>query len=123
MWRSRTRVGEPVLLTEAGCAYRIMFERALAAAGVYPTASLEFASVEAIKQFVKVGMGITILPSITVRREVAEGTLAPLHCPDPPFKVMSQMIWHKNKWLSPALRAFLYLSRQMLAAQSVTGMT
>jgi DNA-binding transcriptional LysR family regulator len=107
---------EPVLFTEVGCAYRVMFERALAAAGVYPTASLEFASVEAIKQFVMAGMGITILPSIAVRREVAESTLVPLHCPGVRFEVVSQMVWHKDKWLSPALRAFLSLSRQMLAA-------
>jgi hypothetical protein len=28
------------------------------------------------------------------------------------------MVWHKDKWLSPALSAFLALSREMLATRT-----
>lgn len=43
---------EPLLLTEAGCAYRLRFEQSLAADGTLAQEVLEFSSVEAIKQCV-----------------------------------------------------------------------
>ncbi len=100
-------VGEPVLLTEAGCSYRALFERALAAAGVQPVITLEFSSVEAIKQCVMAGMGITILPEVVVQREVAQQTMAVLQWAGPPLRLITQLLWHAEKWVSPALRAFI----------------
>ena len=98
--------GAPVLLTEAGCSYRALFERALAAAGVQPVITLEFSSVEAIKQCVMVGMGITILPEVAVQREVAQQVIAVLPWDGPPMRLTTQLLWHAEKWRSPALRAF-----------------
>jgi DNA-binding transcriptional LysR family regulator len=106
--------GEPLLLTEVGCRYRNMFTRALAAAGVHPASSLEFSSIEAIKQCVIAGMGITVLPAVAVAEEVERGQLAALGWADPGFGVLTQMVWHKDKWLSPALRAFLDVTRETL---------
>jgi DNA-binding transcriptional LysR family regulator len=106
--------GEPVLLTEVGCSYRNLFKRALAAAGVYPTTNLELNSVEAIKQCVMLGMGITVLPEVAVRMEVTQGRLVALPWSEPGFEVMTQLIWHREKWQSPALKAFLSLIRERL---------
>lgn len=97
---------ETVLLTESGCGYRSMFEHALAEAGVQPAAIVEFSSVEAIKQCVMVGMGIAILPYIAVQAELNEGKMTILPWTRP-MQVMMQMIWHREKWLSPAFHAFL----------------
>ena len=107
--------GEPVLVTEAGCSYRGMFERLLAAAGVRPEATMEFASVEAIKQCVMAGMGVTLLPEVAVTGEVADGKLAALRWAGPELCVVTQLATHKDKHLSPALRAFLEITRQVLA--------
>ncbi|HYN90021.1 MAG TPA: substrate-binding domain-containing protein, partial [Ardenticatenaceae bacterium] len=103
-----------LLLTEQGCNYRSLFERALNAAGVYPSTTLEFGSVEAIKQCVMAGMGITVLPAVAVAAEVAQGRLVALPWADRPLDMVTQMLWHKDKWLSPALGAFLDLTREML---------
>src|SRR5258708_11264436 len=108
--------GEPFLLTEVGCSYRNVFERALNEVGVHPTINLEFSSVEAIKQCVMVDMGITFLPEITVATEIAQGRIVPLQWEGHSFQVCTQMIWHKEKWLSPALNAFLTVAREMLGA-------
>ncbi len=97
---------ETVLLTENGCGYRSMFEHMLAEMGVQPTATVEFSSVEAIKQCVMVGMGIAILPQMTIQAEVKEGKITILPWTRP-MQVMTQMIWHREKWLSPAFHAFL----------------
>ena len=108
--------GEAMLLTEVGCTYRDMFTRALAAAGVYPATTMEFSSIEAIKQCVMAGMGITVLPAVAVAAEMAQGRLAALRWAAPDFQMVTQMVWHKDKWLSPALQALLSLSREVLVA-------
>jgi DNA-binding transcriptional LysR family regulator len=105
--------GETVLLTESGCSYRALFEYSLAVAGVQPATTLEFSSVEAIKQCVMVGMGISILPEMATRAEVEQGKLVVLPWRLPDVQVMTQMIWHKEKWLSPALGAFIDTAANM----------
>jgi DNA-binding transcriptional LysR family regulator len=107
--------GEPVLLTEAGCAYRGLFERALARAGIYPSSTLEFGSVEAIKQCVIAGMGLSVLPAVVAAAEIAQERLVALNWTEPGFGVLTQMAWHRDKWQSPALSSFLTLSRELLS--------
>lgn len=109
---------EQVLLTENGCSYRSAFERTLAAAGVTITSTLEFSSVEAIKQCVMAGMGISVLPAVTVATELAQGRLAALRWSERNFSMVTQMIWHKDRWLSPALNAFLEVTRAVLHADA-----
>jgi DNA-binding transcriptional LysR family regulator len=106
--------GEPLLMTEAGCAYRVLFKRALAEAGVQANITLEFDSIEAIKQCVIAGLGLTILPKMAVRQELANGSLVELEWTGREMKVVLQMIWHRDKWISPALNAFLSHARNSL---------
>jgi DNA-binding transcriptional LysR family regulator len=105
--------GEPVILV-GGCSYRAWFQRTLNAASVYPSINLAMNSVEAIKQCVMVGMGITILPAVTVSAELAEGKLAALNWTEE-FVAVTQMLWHKDKWLSPALGTFLEGARVIVS--------
>ena len=107
-----------VLLTEAGCCYRSLFERILSRASVYPATTLEFGSIEAVKQCVMTGLGLTVLPGVTVAAELSQGRLLKLPWRGPDLTVVTHMVWHKDKWLSPALSAFLSLSREMLATSS-----
>ncbi|HVA93236.1 MAG TPA: LysR family transcriptional regulator [Chloroflexota bacterium] len=119
---ARTRVdtymlhGESMLLTETGCVYRERFERLLTMAGAHPTSTVEFSSIEAIKQCVMVGMGLSLLPEVTVRQELALGRMVALPWSEKDFGLVTLMAWHHDKWLSPALRAFISLSRELLAA-------
>jgi DNA-binding transcriptional LysR family regulator len=75
----RDLAGEPLLLTEAGCSDREPFEHTLTRAAARPGIILEFGSVEAIKQCVMAGMGLSILPAIAVEAELAQG--ASSSCP------------------------------------------
>jgi DNA-binding transcriptional LysR family regulator len=76
---------------------------------------LEFNSIEAVKQCVMAGLGLTILPAVTVAAELSQGRLLKLPWMGPDLTVVTHMVWHKDKWLSPALDAFLSLTREMLA--------
>jgi len=51
---------------------------------------------------------------MAVERELASGQLMALPWVDAEFHVMAQMLWHRKKWLSPALRAFLTMAREVL---------
>jgi DNA-binding transcriptional LysR family regulator len=103
---------EPLLLTEAGCGYRRVFEQAAASAGVRFANPMEFHSVEAIKQCVIAGLGLTLLPAFAVAGELAQGRLVSLPLSDHDLSISIQMVWHREKWLSPALATFLALVRE-----------
>jgi len=106
--------GETLLLTEAGCVYRELFQTTLRESSVSGQV-LEFGSVEAIKQCVMAGMGISFLPLLAVDTEIALGRLVRLPWSAGDYGLTTQNAWHRDKWLSPALRAFIDLTRSLLA--------
>jgi DNA-binding transcriptional LysR family regulator len=98
---------ETVLVTEAGCSYRVQFQHQLNKAGVQPAAMLEFNSIEAIKQSAMIGMGIGVLPAVATTAEVSQRKLVVLPWRGKRISMVTQVIRHKQKWVSPALKAFL----------------
>lgn len=105
---------ETFIFTEPACSYRAPFEQALRAAQVHPKNTVEFHSVEAIKQCVMSGVGVARLPRIAVRRELAGKELVELRWKSTHPEIVTQMIWHKDKWLSPAMAAFMDMVRTAL---------
>jgi len=101
----------PLLLTTSDCSYRRMFEAVLAEAGLQPHIGVECGSVAAVVRYVAAGLGITIVPAVAIRRELAEGSLVALPWAEGPLEAGVLMLWHKDKWLSPALTAFMDLCR------------
>ena len=79
-----------------------------------PAETMEFQSIEAVKQCVAAGMGVSVLPTVTVGAELKAGKLAALRWEEP-FEVLTQMSWNKSRWKSPALGAFLEASREAFA--------
>ncbi|MDR3539718.1 MAG: LysR family transcriptional regulator [Desulfosporosinus sp.] len=106
---------ETILHTEPGCTYRALFEQHLNNHGIFPNPNLEFWSIEAIKNCVMSGLGLSFLPLITVQNEVREGKLMLLAWDDRQQRLTTQIAYHTKKWLSPALREFLLLVRQHAA--------
>jgi DNA-binding transcriptional LysR family regulator len=104
---------ETLLLTEAGCGYRKKLDMQLAAANVRPQHVTEFSSVEAIKQCVIAGMGIGLLPEIVIACEWRKKQFAVLNW-DGPMSIATHIVWHKDKWISPGMQAFLDIVRSRL---------
>ncbi len=109
--------GEAVLLTEEGCAYRRLFESATRGASSRGPAILEFSSVEAIRRCCVAGTGIAVLSAISVQEDLRAGRLVTLPWTGPGFGVLTQLVRHKDKWLSPALKAFLEITRELCRAR------
>lgn len=108
--------GESFLLTEKGCTYRTLFDRSLEQQGVNEgITNLEFTSAEAIKHCAIAGIGIAFLPEIAVKAEQERGELVPLPWEMPNLQIVTQMLYHKDKWLSPAIKAFLEITRDVIA--------
>lgn len=105
---------ETLIHTEAGCNYRAIFERLLRNYSVTPANVLEFHSLEAIKQCALTGMGVAVLPQVVIQPELIAGGLVALDVAELEFNIATQLIWHKDKWVSPALGAFLVMTRDML---------
>ncbi len=109
---------EEVFLTnEKGCPYRTMFDRSFEKEGIDSITYLEFQSAEAIKQCAISGIGIAFLPEIVAEAEVERGELVALPWQIPDLHVYTQMLWHKDKWLSPIMMSFIEAARELLASE------
>jgi DNA-binding transcriptional LysR family regulator len=111
---------ETLLLTEDDCSYRLKFERVLAQAGITPAGRIEFSSLEAIKQCAALGVGIALLPAMAVGAELAQGKLTALRWKGPELAMQTQMAWHKDKWQSAAMRAFVALLRDHFQSEAAS---
>jgi DNA-binding transcriptional LysR family regulator len=98
---------QTLLLTETGCGYRMMLEMQLASELVRPESITEFSSIEAIKQCVAAGMGIGLLPEIVIASELKKRQFAVLNWQAAKISIQTSVVWHKDRWVSPAMRAFL----------------
>lgn len=103
---------ETLLLTETGCSYRNILEESFREAGVYPQNKLEFVSIEAIKQCVIAGLGIAVLPAMVVESEIDKGQMKELAWDHFKSPIFTQITWHKDKWMTSPLEAFIELTRK-----------
>ncbi|QRG68469.1 LysR family transcriptional regulator [Brevibacillus choshinensis] len=108
---------ETLLLTETGCSYRTLLEESFQKAGVYPSTKFEFVSIEAIKQCVIAGIGIALLPAMAVGKELKAGQLMELPWQWSEGDLYTQLAWHKDKWLTPPLLAFMECTREVFRAE------
>ncbi len=100
-----------VLFTEKECTYRQSFDTYLKSHKYYPVNIVETQSVEAIKKFILNNLGMACLPFYAIEDEIAKGLIKHRHHTLEP-KLYTQLIYHKNKWLHPALQRFIKLCSQ-----------
>ncbi|MFI6354840.1 LysR family transcriptional regulator [Streptomyces sp. NPDC050743] len=109
---------QPLLATEPGCAYRDLFERELKSFG--DVEFMEFGTIEATKRAAAAGLGIALLPEVTVAAELAEGSLVRLDW-EPPFTLRTQLAWRAGKRLPAHARLFVEQARRLVAEQDGRG--
>jgi DNA-binding transcriptional LysR family regulator len=109
---------QTLLLTESGCGYRKKLDMQLAAANVRPQHVTEFSSVEAIKQCVQAGMGIGLLPEVVIACELKKKQFMLMNWHGPKMSIATHIVWHKDKWISPSMQAFLDVLKERLQQQT-----
>ena len=102
---------EDFIVTQEGCAYRTFIEGLLEDNDIKPRTFMKVKNIEAIKQFVISGLGLAILPKIYVEKEVSANLLIELPWNGPEIRMYTQVVYHKDKWLTPAMLSFLEIIR------------
>lgn len=105
---------ENFILTSPGCGYRPLIQAMLKKHNVQTGSIMELSSVGAIKECTICGLGISILPKIAITDELQRGKLVKLDWAGPSITVKTQLIYHHEKWITPAIQAFLDLCNRPL---------
>ena len=100
------------LLTERGMSYRDALDQRLAARGLAIHPYIELGSASLLCQMVERGMGLSFLPEYIVCPALFAGRLARLRVPDCTVTMHRQLFYHKDKWLTPQMKAFIALVEQ-----------
>jgi len=107
--------GERIILPKHDCGYRMLFEQMLTEERVKTASIIEMNTLETIKRCVMEGIGVTIMPEMSVRKEIHEKELAVLPWTEEMLETAILMIRHKDKWLSPTLQAFMKSVRDVIS--------
>jgi DNA-binding transcriptional LysR family regulator len=111
-WRKRKSIApetlarEKLILFERGGAIRAVMDGWFAKARTAPSVTMEIGNAEASKKLVGAGLGLSIISSVAVKREVAAGEFVTL-APDPPLARMLGVVRRRDKPSTPALAAVL----------------
>ena len=94
------------ILTGKDCCYRKQFEKIMQ--DIPFTVALETSSLQAIKELTQNDFGICLLPMMAVKKELETEKLIQLPI-SLDITIYSQLLLHKEKWISPEVNAFLNL--------------
>lgn len=102
-----------IIFSEKNCSLRRTFESYMEGKAWVAGSHMEFTSMEAMKQCIVSGLGISLMPRMSVEGLLRSEELAELRTDDT-LTFYGQVCYHKNKWLSRAHQAFidLVLGRQ-----------
>ena len=98
---------QPFILTEKGMSYRRLLEEKLAELSLEIQPVLEIGSTELICSLVEQGAGISFLPEYVIKDRVEAGTLVCLPVSGLEIHVWKQLLYHRNKWVSPQMETVL----------------
>ena len=99
---------QPFILTEKNMGYRRSFDRELAKKSLDISPVLEVGRTDIITKLLQENEAcISYLPCFATEEKVKDGKLVYLDIRDMQSDIWKQLIYHKNKWLSAPLKAFL----------------
>lgn len=100
-------INEPFILTEHGQGYRRVFDRELAKKSLELTPFLEIGRTDIITSLLTQSNMISYLPDFVTKPLIDSGKLCYLDITDMNIDIWKQLIYHKNKWMSKSLKAFI----------------
>ena len=106
-------LAQPLLLTERGMSYRRSLEAAVAMEGLELRPVLEMENTDIIVKLVCSNAGVAYFPEFIIEKQVQEGVLAVIPCQLEAESVWSQLVYHKDKLLTPQMKIFMDILQGM----------
>lgn len=100
-------VNEAFVLTEKGMSYRRLMDERLAKESMEIKPVLEIGRAEIICDLVENGMGLSFLPDYITEAAVKRGTIKRMNVPGFELELWKQLLYHRDKWVSPQMRAVI----------------
>lgn len=100
-------IAEPFVLTEQGQGYRRVLDKELAKRSLEIVPILEIGRTDLIISVLAGSDMISFLPDFVTKDKVESGELCYLDVKDFDIAIYKQLIYHKNKWMSKGLKAFI----------------
>jgi DNA-binding transcriptional LysR family regulator len=104
-----------IIVLQAGCSYRGIFEAWLARRGIVGVRLLEFGTLETIISCVAAGLGVTLLPKSLIGAVWSGERVAAHSLPDGEGRVDTVFIQHRDAYATSALKAFVDMARPAVA--------
>ena len=106
----------PLVLSEPSCGYRQTLERMAAEDSIRFNQTMGLENTEAIKQCVLAGLGVTFLPRVAIAQQLESGELVELELDKTIPAFTTQMVYHKDKWVPPAMARLIDTARTIYQA-------
>lgn len=113
---------EPIVLFDRGSSYYSLIHNFFRQASVIPNVSMELDSLEATKRMVEEGLGIALVPAVTIERELEAGTLVKINLTDAlPIRRPISLIYRRSRKRSRAVQAFVDTMAEIYRAKLPVG--
>ena len=109
-YRAAMVIDQPFILTERNASYRFILDQYLAAQGKEIHPFLEIGNTEFIISLLRKNLGVSFLPEFTIHQDIINGELAVLDVRDFYMRTWRQIVYHKDKWVTREMDAFLRLA-------------
>lgn len=106
-------IAQPFILTEKNASYRFILEQYLASQDLIIRPFLEIGNTEFIINLLKANMGLSFLPRFSILPYIQSGQLTPLNVSDFYMRVWRQIVYHKDKWVTREMDAFIRLAKSV----------
>ena len=100
------------ILTERNMSYRKQLDQFFAENSLEIRPFLELGNVHTIRKIVERGNGVSFLPEFAIRDSLERGSLVKLDIDMPKIKVWRQLLYHRNKWVTPQMQAMIDVIKQ-----------
>ncbi|MBQ8564167.1 MAG: LysR family transcriptional regulator substrate-binding protein, partial [Firmicutes bacterium] len=106
-------LAEPLILTERGMSYRRSLEVAVAMEELELRPVLEMENTDVIVNLVSHNAGVAYFPEFIIDQHIREGKLAVIPCEIEAESVWSQLVYHRDKLLTPQMKVFMKILQGM----------
>ncbi len=104
---------QPFILTEKGISYRKALDEYVQKNNIDFKPFLEIGDTKIIVELLKKGEGISFLPDMVVTEEIKNKTIKKINVQNWNVVMWKQVIYHKNKYLTPQMSAFIKMFVEM----------